>query len=403
MIKAEPTILTISQLNAYIRSLIDGDMYMSSLFVIGEISNFTNHYRTGHYYMTLKDEKSSIKAVMFKTAAQRLRFMPENGMRVIALGRVSVFERDGQYQLYIDDMQPDGLGSLNLAFEQLKEKLSKEGLFDEKYKKEIPEIPQKIGVITSPTGAAIRDIFNVLSRRFPLAEVIVGGVEVQGSNASSSMVKTLREFDELQCVDVIIIGRGGGSVEELWAFNDEKLARAIFDCSIPVISAVGHETDYTICDFVSDLRAPTPSAAAELAVPDIREHISYIIALKCTLNDIINDFISGNKKELERLINNKNFVDPKRKIDDNRLYLDSIISSLEKTYKAKINSEKVNLSAILGRFDAINPLKVLMRGYSIATKNNENVSSIKQLKTGDKIDLRLSDGSVLCEIIGGEV
>ena len=260
--------VTVSQLNTYIRSRMEEDPTLQSLFVVGEISNFTDHYRSGHLYLSLKDEKSVIRAVMFAQYARRLRFRPEDGMKVIARGRVGVYEANGQYQLYIEDMQPDGLGALNLAFEQLKQKLEKEGLFARERKKPLPKYPERIGVITSPTGAAVQDITTILARRFPLAEIVFCPVLVQGEGAAPQIVKALEEMNRRQAADVIILGRGGGSLEDLWAFNEESVARAVAASEIPVISAVGHETDFTICDFAADCRAATPSAAAELAVPD---------------------------------------------------------------------------------------------------------------------------------------
>ena len=268
---------TVSQLNNYVKNIIDNDPYLNYIYVVGEISNFTNHYKTGHFYLTLKDEKAAIKAVMFRSSAARIKFEPQNGMKVICRGRASLFERDGSFQFYIEDMQPDGVGALQIAFEQLVEKLKAEGLFDEKYKKKIPSYPEKIAVITSPTGAAIQDITNVLTRRFPCAEMIMCPVLVQGDGAAEQLIDAVKRVNETNAADVIIIGRGGGSIEDLWAFNDEELAREIFRSRIPVISAVGHEIDYTISDFVSDLRAPTPSAAAELAVPDITD-VKYLLA-----------------------------------------------------------------------------------------------------------------------------
>ena len=273
-------VLSVSQLNRYIKMNFDADENLANIFISGEISNFTNHYRTGHLYFTLKDDSSAVRAVMFNSSAKRLKFMPEDGMKVIARGRVSVYEASGQYQLYVDDMQPDGVGALNLAYEQLKEKLQKEGLFSELHKKPLPPYPEKVGVITSPTGAAVRDIINVLGRRFSYAEIVFCPVLVQGDGAHLQLTDAVNLFNSERAADVIIIGRGGGSIEDLWEFNDEGLARAVYNSEIPVISAVGHETDFTICDFVADMRAPTPSAAAELAVPDANELQYALSALK---------------------------------------------------------------------------------------------------------------------------
>ena len=265
-------VLSVSQLNRYIKMNFDADENLANIFISGEISNFTNHYRTGHLYFTLKDDSAAVRAVMFNSSAKRLKFMPEDGMKVIARGRVSVYEASGQYQLYVDDMQPDGVGALNLAYEQLKDKLQKEGLFSELHKKPLPPYAEKVGVITSPTGAAVRDIINVLGRRFPYAEIVFCPVLVQGDGAHLQLTDAVNLFNSERAADVIIIGRGGGSIEDLWEFNDEGLARAVYNSEIPVISAVGHETDFTICDFVADMRAPTPSAA-EIGRASCRERV----------------------------------------------------------------------------------------------------------------------------------
>ena len=315
-------VLTVSQLNRYVKSIIEQDFNLQTVFVQGEISNFTNHYKTGHFYMTIKDEFSSIKAVMFKTANMRLKFMPENSMSVIIRGRVSVFERDGQYQLYIDDMQPDGTGALSLAFEQLKNRLAAEGLFDAERKKPIPVYPHRVGVVTSPTGAAIRDIINVISRRFSLAELILCPVSVQGENAAPQIKAAIELFNKKKAADVLIVGRGGGSVEELWAFNEEIVARAVAASEIPVISAVGHETDFTICDFVADLRAPTPSAAAELAVPDKLQQIGMLNAYQKRIKSALDDRFSYEKSKLELYKSSLKRLDPKNYIDSLRVRCD---------------------------------------------------------------------------------
>ena len=393
-----PSALTVTQVNTYIKSLIDEDINLNAVIISGEISNFKNHYRTGHFYLTLKDEKSSIKAVMFSTANKRLRFMPEDGMRVIAVGRISVFERDGVYQLYIEDMMPDGYGSLNLAFEKLKQKLSEEGLFDSLHKKEIPSCPMRVGVITSPTGAAIEDILNVLSRRFPLAEVIFQGVEVQGINAAPSIVQAINKFDELNAADVLIVGRGGGSIEDLWAFNEESVARAIFNCKIPVISAVGHETDFTIADFVADLRAPTPSSAAELAVPDIREHKAYVASMYKILNDVMLLKIENEKNKVRNLVSSKAFMNPADLIRSHRQYLDGLTFACESSVNLAIEKQRVNFSSLVSKLDAMSPLKVLSRGYAMVEKENSIVTEASSLGKGDVINLNFADGKVKCEV-----
>ena len=393
-----PSALTVTQVNTYIKSLIDDDINLKAVIISGEISNFKNHYRTGHFYMTLKDDKSSIKAVMFSAANKRLRFVPEDGMQVIAVGRISVFERDGQYQLYIEDMMPAGSGNLNLAFEKLKQKLSDEGLFEEHHKKEIPQCPMRVGVITSPTGAAIEDILNVLGRRFPLAEVIFKGVEVQGVNAAPSIVEAINTFDRLDAADVLIVGRGGGSIEDLWAFNEESVARAIYNCSIPVISAVGHETDFTIADYVADLRAPTPSAAAELAVPDMREHLAYINSIKSYLSSAMQSKIKDERNKINTLVNSKSFLKPADMVKSHRQYLDNLILSYENATEIIIKKNRLTFSSLVGKLDAMSPLKVLSRGYTMVTCEDKVITSAKSVKTGDCLSLRFADGNVKCEV-----
>lgn len=393
-----PSALTVTQVNTYIKSIFDEDINLNTVIITGEISNFKNHYRTGHFYLTLKDEKSSIKAVMFSSANRRLRFMPEDGMQVVAVGRISVFERDGQYQLYIEDMMPSGYGNLNLAFEKLKQKLSEEGLFDEKHKKELPSCPMKVGVITSPTGAAIEDILNVLSRRFPLAEVIFEGVEVQGVNAAPSIVKAINKFNLTKAADVLIVGRGGGSIEDLWAFNEESVARAIFNCDIPVISAVGHETDFTIADFVSDMRAPTPSAAAELAVPDMREHLAYVTSIKRFLRSDIENKIASEREKISRLVSSKSFIKPEDMVKSQRQYLDNLVMSCESMAEIIIKKHRLDFSSLVSKLDAMSPLKVLSRGYLMATKNDEVITSAEKAEVGDNICLHFKDGKRICEV-----
>ena len=393
------TVLSVTQLNTYLKSIIDGDSLLRSLYVVGEISNFTNHYRTGHFYLTLKDENCAVKAVMFASANRRLKFMPENGMKVIVRGRVSVFERDGQYQLYIDDMQPDGLGALNLAFEQLKNRLAQEGLFDEKFKKPIPYRCMRIGVVTSATGAVIQDIRNVISRRYPLAEIILAPVQVQGASAAPQIVDAIERFNSGDYADVLIVGRGGGSLEDLWAFNEEIVARAVFKSRIPIISAVGHETDFTICDFVADLRAPTPSAAAELAVPDIREDIAFVqtVVYECeaTLLQRVND----EKERLEMIKERLRYRSPSMLIDQKIQTVDTLMTSALLSVQRKLDSETARLSSTAARLDALSPLKVMARGYSIVTKDEKVVASSKALKKGDRITVGFSDGERKCEVL----
>ena len=391
-------VLSVSQLNRYVKSIIEQDMNLQTVFVQGEISNFTNHYKTGHYYMTIKDECSSIKAVMFKSANMRLKFMPENAMNVIIRGRVAVFERDGQYQLYIDDMQPDGTGALSLAFEQLKQKLAKEGLFDAERKKPIPVYPERVGVVTSPTGAAIRDIINVISRRFPLAEIVLCPVAVQGEYAAPQIKAAIELFNECEAADVLIVGRGGGSVEELWAFNEEMVARAVAASEIPVISAVGHETDFTICDFVADLRAPTPSAAAELAVPDSFQQREMLSSFARRIDGAIYDKICSERAVIElRKADLKRFS-PQNYIDNLRVRCDRAVLSMDSAVKNEFALKAKEFSTVCAKLDALSPLKILSRGYGVASKSGKIISDVKLLETGDIINLRLSNGEAECEV-----
>jgi exodeoxyribonuclease VII large subunit len=393
-----PSVLSVGQLNAYIKSIIDGDINLNNVFVCGEISNFTDHYRTGHYYLTLKDETSSIKAVMFRTANQRLKFMPENGMNVITRGRISVFERDGQYQLYIDDMQPDGLGALNLAFEQLKNKLAAEGLFDQNRKKPIPKYPARIGVITSPTGAAVRDIFNILSRRFPLAEVVLCPVQVQGASAAPQIVDAINRFNAGSYADVLIVGRGGGSIEELWAFNEETVARAVAASKIPVISAVGHETDFTICDFVADLRAPTPSAAAELAVPESFEQKSYITSMKYRCGKAVQGEIQFQRAKLSRLKASPGLVSPVMIINTYRQKLDGYLTAMQAEFSAALSAGRSSLAVLSSKLDTLSPLKVLGIGYALAYSEGKLLHNASAVDSGSEVDVLLEKGRLFCTV-----
>lgn len=393
-----PLILTVTQLNLYSKSIIEQDITLSNVFVVGEISNFVDHYRSGHLYMSIKDEQSVISAVMFAGNASRLKFKPENGMSVIIRGRVSIYERDGRYQLYIDDMQPDGAGSLAVAFEQLKERLSKAGLFDSAHKKKIPEFPEKIGIISSPTGAAVQDVLNVLNRRFPVAEVVFAPVQVQGESAAPTIIDAIDKLNNTD-VDTIIIARGGGSAEDLWPFNDENLAYAIFQSQIPVISGVGHETDFTICDFVADLRAPTPSAAAEMAVPDINEQRYYISSLKTSLDNSIESIIKEKQYNIEQLAKSPVLKSPERIIQNCELYLDFLNSRLNTAFKEIFEKSSADFAVICSKLDSLSPLKVLSRGFAIAKNNERIITRRTELKTGDDISLQFIDGTVKAEII----
>lgn len=397
-------VLTVSQINTYIKSVVDYDENLRYIFVSGEISNFTNHYRTGHFYFTLKDEKSAIKAVMFRSAAERIRFVPENGMKVIIRGSVSVFERDGIYQLYCEDMQPDGAGALNLAFEQLKNKLSAEGLFKDEYKKPIPSMPARVGVITSPTGAAVHDILSVLERRFPLAEVVFEPVAVQGDSAAVQISEAIKKFNDLKAADVLIVGRGGGSVEDLWAFNEEIVARSVFASEIPVISAVGHETDYTICDFVSDLRAPTPSAAAELCVPDYRDILYTVDKLSEGLNNIVFRYIDRYSSYVERFEKQLSAYSPLNMLNGYCERVAFLESSLKNSYNNCMAKYENDVASYAIKLDALSPLRIISKGYCIASdKNDLPVTSAYSLKENDKINLIFADGKVSCTVNGTDI
>ena len=392
-------VLSVSQLNRYIKMNFDADENLANIFISGEISNFTNHYRTGHLYFTLKDDSSAVRAVMFNSSAKRLKFMPEDGMKVIARGRVSVYEASGQYQLYVDDMQPDGVGALNLAYEQLKEKLQKEGLFSELHKKPLPPYPEKVGVITSPTGAAVRDIINVLGRRFPYAEIVFCPVLVQGDGAHLQLTDAVNMFNSERAADVIIIGRGGGSIEDLWEFNDEGLARAVYNSEIPVISAVGHETDFTICDFVADMRAPTPSAAAELAVPDANELQYALSALKNRMFLNVSSGIADRRSRLEYLTSKGVLKSPDEMLSNRSQRLDTAFSKMLSSYENRIGGKKVEFISAATALSKLDPMSVLMRGFAfVSDKSGKNVYSSQALAKGDKINVRFHDGSAVCEV-----
>jgi exodeoxyribonuclease VII large subunit len=392
-------VLSVSQLNRYIKMNFDADENLANIFISGEISNFTNHYRTGHLYFTLKDDSAAVRAVMFNSSAKRLKFMPEDGMKVIARGRVSVYEASGQYQLYVDDMQPDGVGALNLAYEQLKEKLQKEGLFSEHHKKPLPPYPEKVGVITSPTGAAVRDIINVLGRRFPYAEIVFCPVLVQGEGAHLQLTDAVNLFNSERAADVIIIGRGGGSIEDLWEFNDEGLARAVYNSEIPVISAVGHETDFTICDFVADMRAPTPSAAAELAVPDANELQYALSALKNRMFLNVSSGIADRRSRLEYLTSKGVLKSPDEMLSNRSQRLDTAFSKMLSSYENRIGGKKVEFISAATALSKLDPMSVLMRGFAfVSDKNGKNVYSSQALAKGDKINVRFHDGSAVCEV-----
>ncbi len=388
--------VTVSALNNYIKRVMENNSYLKDICVKGEISNLKVH-TSGHIYMTLKDEGAVIKAVMFKGAAKDMRFELENGMKIIARGRVSVYERDGQYQLYIESIEPDGVGALYIAFEQLKAKLSEEGLFNDKFKKPIPKFPETVGVVTAATGAAVRDIINVLKRRYPRAKVCVFPVAVQGEGAKDEIAFAIEYFNKHKLADVLIVGRGGGSIEDLWAFNEECVARAIFASEIPVISAVGHEVDFTIADFVADLRAPTPSAAAEVCVPDTKELISYLMSAKSKMFMSVNGVIERKRhklsvcerKPLSELLENL--------IKDKQILLDNYCLNLENAAKDILRTKKEAFLKLAGKLDALSPLSVLTRGYAVALDDSGKViRSANDVVKGDKIKVKVSDGDIPC-------
>ena len=416
--------ITVSQLNRYIKLKIDHDVKLNDICIVGEISNFKNHIKTGHFYFSLKDDESVVKAVMFRHNACNVKFALRDGMRIVIKGQVSVYERDGAYQIYVTEIIPDGAGNLALAFEQLKEKLENEGLFDTKHKKSLPEYPEKIGIITSPTGAAVQDMLNIFTRRFPVCNLVLYPSLVQGDNAVRTMIDGLNHFEQNEKVDVIVIGRGGGSTEDLWCFNDEMLARAIFACKTPVVSCVGHETDFTIADFVADLRAPTPSAAAELCVPDsntVRFRLSELSQRSISLFkgkiDILSDrvkwysqrpclkdadfHIHNLRNRLFALLQRPCLSKPEFICYDRLLKLnfvsENLISSM-KNYELRLN---VKLSENAAKINALSPLKVLSRGYGLVTKDKQTVTALN-LETNDEITINFADGIANAKVISVE-
>lgn len=394
--KPEP--ITVTSLNKYIKNKVAEDEYLKSVFVKGEISNFKHHY-TGHMYFTLKDENSLIKCIMFKSSTATLNFSPKDGMKILVLGSVAVFERDGIYQIYVKAMQEDGIGDLYKKYEELKNKLEKEGYFDLNHKKKIEFMPRTIGVLTSQTGAVIRDIINVSTRRNPNVHIRLFPIPVQGKGAELEIADSIRLMNEKQLADVLILARGGGSIEDLWPFNEEVTARAIYNSKIPIISAVGHETDFTIADFVADLRAPTPSAAAELAVPDINEVNTKIETYKSRYKNALKKKIEYMNLRYQKCMASKAFTDPTSKIKELYIQLDNQIKILENTIVNKIKDLKTNALEVMSRLDTLSPLKTLTRGYAIAEKNKKTIKSIKDIKKDDIIDLKFIDGKIETKVI----
>ena len=395
-------IWSVGELTRYLKDLLDGETLLQRVYVRGELSNY-KVYPSGHHYFTIKDEEATLKAVLFRREASRLRFRPESGMKVVALGRVTVYPRDGAYQLYVTELTPDGVGDLHVAFEQLKEKLRLEGLFDPAHKKPLPPYPERIAVITSSAGAAVRDVIRVLGKRWPLSRVIVLPVRVQGAEAPPEIAGAIRYANRWKVADLIITGRGGGSIEDLWAFNDERVARAIYDSELPVISAVGHEPDVTIADFVADLRAATPSNGAELAVPDRAELHSVIGNMEKRMRNALSSRLASSRQRLEQLRERRVLTDPGAYVADRRIALDHTQALLISAFQKKLSDKRTRLAQNASALDAMSPLKVLGRGYAIAQKEDGRVlRSREEAAPGDRLRLRLADGSLLCQVREGE-
>lgn len=396
----KPQVLSVSQLNFYIKSVLENDPRLTAVFLEGEISNLSLNNRSGHMYFSIKDQKAVVRAVMFAGNARRLAFLPENGMKIICHGRVSVYEPSGQYQMIVENMQPEGVGALALAYEQLKRELEEKGLFDRAHKKPIPSFPKTIGVITSPTGAAVRDIRNILGRRFPYAKIVLCPVLVQGGEAVPQLVRAVELLGEHRACDVIIIGRGGGSMEDLWAFNSRELAMAIYNCPIPVISAVGHETDFTICDFVADLRAPTPSAAAELAVPDSAELLAQLSDKLRVARACVAAKLDERAAVLEGCRVRAGTAIMQKHIEPLAVQCDSHSASLKATAAVLTHDSEKQLVALKSRLEALDPEKVLARGFALVEKDGEPIYSASMLNGGDEITMHFSDGKKEAKITG---
>ncbi len=414
-------VISVSQINKYLKLKMDHDVRLNDIFVSGEISNFTNHVKSGHFYFSLKDNESVIKAVMFRQYTSNLNFTPKDGQKVIVRGQVSVFERDGTYQIYVTEIVADGAGNLALEFEKLKEKLKKEGIFEDSHKKVLPKFPEKIGIVTSPTGAAIQDMLNIFGRRYPICELVLFPALVQGENAAKTIINGIEYFNKIENVDIIIIGRGGGSAEELWCFNDEALARKIYSSDIPVVSAVGHETDFTISDFVADLRAPTPSAAAELCTPDTNTLLFRIFELNQKLNSIVENKIKLNKDKVESFKNRPCLKDsgfyvqnmrkmlevfmsrpclskPELLVEKQKTKLAENISSILSISEVMLHKKRLLLVNNASKLDALSPLKVLTRGYTVVTKENRPIT-VKAIKPCDEVSIVFHDGTASAQII----
>ena len=412
--------ISVTQLTRYIKYKIDNDANLNEVFLKGEISNFKAHSR-GHFYFTLKDENSRINAIMFASSTKKLKFLPQDGMKVLVTGKISVFEATGAYQIYVNDMMEDGIGNLYIAFEQLKKKLEEEGLFREEHKKKIPRIPTRVGVVTAPTGAAIKDIISTIKRRWPLTEIYLFPSLVQGEDAKDDIVKQIKKAEEFD-LDTLIVGRGGGSIEDLWPFNEEIVARAIYDCPIPVISAVGHEIDFTIADFVADLRAPTPTGAAEMAVPQLSDMISYLNQVKIRLNNSITNQIKRDKRKLLDITSRNIFKNPATIYQTKEMIFDNILERLKFSLTNLVNVKekeliKVKNSYILknpykildkksnkylqviSKLETLSPLLTIKRGYTITKKDDKIINSVKSVKKGDKVNIMFTDGDIDAEVL----
>lgn len=392
--------LSVKQLNTYVKNLVESDVRLSNISLCGEISNFKNHYSSGHCYFTLKDSDAQIRCVMFSSYATRVPFAVSDGMRVVLKGRVSIYERDGQYQFYAEEMHHEGEGDLAVAFIKLKEKLEKEGLFSPDNKRPLKPFPNKIAVITSDTGAAVRDILNITSERYPLCEILLCPVAVQGENAAYSMINMLERVYARDDIDTIIIGRGGGSIEDLWGFNNEELARKVYESPIPVISAVGHETDFTICDFVADVRASTPSHAAELAVPDVRFLHSSLLDYQKKFKSLLYSKYTLSKAQFDIAKQNRYLMSPKLYFEELILKIDSLTDSIYGLFSNKVSGCENRLSGVLKSLDALSPVKTLLRGYAVVTAENKQIKSISDLQVEQDIKLKLADGQADCRVLG---
>lgn len=396
----ETKVFSVSELNGLVKELFDRTSLFLNIAVCGELSNY-KIYPSGHHYFTLKDSESSLRCVMFKSSAARLRFRPENGMSVTAFGRLSVFPRDGAYQLYCSDLMPEGRGDLQVAFEQLKKKLSEEGLFDEAHKKTLPAYPKKIAIITSSAGAAVHDMIRILSRRWPMSKVLLLPVRVQGSEAPAEIAGALRYANRYALADLIITGRGGGSIEDLWAFNDERVARAIYDSEIPVISAVGHEPDVTISDYVADRRASTPSNAAEIAVPDASEQRQLLASASIRSAQAMDKRLRQIRSEIDNLRSRRVLRDAGAYLDDRRIELDHLRDKLGAVMESELGRKKHEQVRLAAALDAMSPLRVLTRGYAVASDENGVIlTSTSMIRKGSRLRLRLSDGSADCTVNG---